>query len=126
MAVPSFGGFAIFGRSVSIVNHDSERASQVTGYAGLNGLEYLDLGHRGSLATATGVLASGSDSPGDQALLESQFRSFKDGIPRALYGTAGEFIGYAVLQAFDPKGERRYGVGIGFFREYEARFLVLT
>ena len=119
----SFGGTNLFGMAVSMVTADNPREKQLNAYFGLSGLESLDGGLRGRITQVSGLLYGAS--PLALATSESLFRSFNDGIARALVDTLGVTWTSVRLDLFQPQGRvSRSSSGI-LFRAYKARFLHL-
>jgi len=119
----SFGGTNIFGTAVSMVTADNPREKQLNAYFGLSGLESLDGGLRGRFTQVTGLLYG--VSPVGLASAESLFRSFNDGVARALVDTLGITWTSVRLDFFQPQGRVRRSPSGMLFRAYKARFLHL-
>lgn len=119
----SFGGTNLFGTAVSMVTADNPREKQLNAYFGLSGLESLDGGLRGRFTQVSGLLYG--VSPAGLAASESLFRSFNDGIARALVDTLGVTWTSVRLDFFQPQGRVRRSPGGMLFRAYKARFLHL-
>ncbi|MCA1684591.1 MAG: hypothetical protein LC745_01115 [Planctomycetia bacterium] len=102
---------------------DNPRERQLNAFFGLSGLESLDGGLRGRSTHVTGLLYG--ESPAALASAESLFRSFNDGVARALVDTLGATWSSVCLVSFQPQGRiRRSPAGV-LFRTYKARFLHL-
>lgn len=123
MATPTFGGSAIFGRSVSMRTINEPSAEQLNHFFGLTGTERIHGGLAGRATLAAGVLAGVDDS----AILAARegFRAFDDGTARALADTLGYGWANVVLRQFDP-GERILRDARGFYLPYRAVFRHLT
>jgi hypothetical protein len=119
----SFGGVNIFGTAVSMSTADNPRANQLNAFFGLSGLESLDGGSRGRVTDVTGLLYG--NSPAMLSSAESLFRSFNDGVARALVDTLGATWPNVRLETFQPLGRVRQSPGGILFRSYKARFLHL-
>lgn len=119
----SYGGSNIFGSAVSMTTADNPREKQLNAFFGLSGLESLDGGLRGRVTHATGLLYG--NSPGSLAASEGLFRSFNDGIARALIDTLGVTWLNVRLDSFQPLGRVRQSPAGLLFRAYKARFLHL-
>lgn len=119
----SYGGSNIFGSAVSMTTTDNPREKQLNAFFGLSGLESLDGGLRGRVTHATGLLYG--NSPGWLASSEGLFRSFNDGVARALVDTLGVTWLNVRLDSFQPLGRVRQSPAGMLFRAYKARFLHL-
>lgn len=119
----SYGGTNIFGTAVSMVTADNPRQTQLNGYFGLSGLEFLDGGLRGRSTQVMGLLYGSSAVA--LASAESLFRSYHDGVARILVDTLGVSWQGVCLTAFQPQGRIKQSPGGVLFRSYKARFLHL-
>jgi hypothetical protein len=121
--MPSFAGQAIFGRSPVIKTRINPRESQKIAAPGINGLGNLDLGSRGGVTTATGIL--NADTPGDLAIQIGIWESFKDGNYYALADNFGSVWLYTMLEAFDYQEPVRLDPYRGYWVAYQAEFINL-
>jgi hypothetical protein len=122
--MPSFGGSNIFGGAVTMSTADNPREKQLNAFFGVSGLEMLDGGLRGRMTHVTGLLYGAS--PALLASAEAQFRSFNDGLARALVDNFGVTWTNVRLEAFQPVGRVMQSPSGYFFRPYHARFLHLV
>ena len=121
--MPSFGGVNIFGTAVNMTTTDNPREKQLNSYFGLSGLESLDGGLRGRVTNVSGLIyATSSATLGS---LEFLFRSYNDGVARALLDTLGTTWMSVRLDSFTPVGRVRQSPYGFMFRAYQARFLHL-
>jgi hypothetical protein len=120
----SYNGVGIFGASVSMTTADNPRETQVNSFFGINGLETLDGGFRGRTTKVHGVLY------GQSAILlsaaEGLFRSYNDGLARALVDNLGTAWVNVRLLSFQPQGRVRQAADGTYFRAYQAQFFHLA
>lgn len=93
---PTFDGSAIFGAPVTMHTTDPPREMQVNAFAGIDGVEILDLGRRMRQTHVKGRYTA--DSEFELGAMFSILRSYKD-TPEAfpLYTTKGELFLYCKL-----------------------------
>jgi hypothetical protein len=119
--MPLFNGVNIFGRSVTIVTAGNPRDSQRTSAAGINGVATMDLGDRGRITTARGVLTGSTPTALFNA--EQLFDSYRDGRLYTLVDNFNATWIYVRLDRFVPQGRvLRDPFNYGFLRAYEAEF----
>lgn len=112
----TFGGVAIFGIAVKMSPNIAPRAGQEIEYAGITGIEHLDLGGRGRVTSIRGILSS-VDIPTLFAA-KTQLESFHDGVPRVLVDTWGQTWANVLLGSPQfPEGYRSAGAR-GFYIAY--------
>ena len=115
----SYGGSAIFGRSVAITHVPNPSAVQYSTFFGTGGVYSLYGGSRGRTFAVRGCLY-GTDFPSLQAAVD-RFQSYDDGIARTLVDTIGVAWPQVVYKAFEPAGPYQYGHG-GVLLPYRALF----
>lgn len=91
---PTFNNLAIFGDAVVIRPLPAPPAVQVTAFGGVNGVDLLRLGSRGTVLHCTGLLWS--DTYQGLALLLDTWRQFAD-----FQATNAAFTGYTVVDTID-------------------------
>lgn len=121
--MPSYGGVNIFGYAVRIITADNPRQAQENKFFGLSGIERLDGGLAGRFTSAEG-LHYGIDATA-LATVQETFRSYNDGIARALVDNRGVTWLNVVLEGFQPQG-RVLQDSRGYYQAYQARFKHLT
>jgi hypothetical protein len=122
--MPSFNGQQIFGFAVKMDTSDNPRANQLNAFAGLSGVESLDLGFRGRYTTVNGLLFGTNVS--NLAVAVALFRSYNDGLAYVLVDTLGVSWANVKLDTFQPSDRGMTMFGIGCFKKYSARFIHLT
>jgi hypothetical protein len=120
--MPSFGGFAIFGRSVSMMTETNPRDEQRNAFPGISGTESLDLGLRLRVTEVSGVLAG--VNVGALNTAERTFDSYNDGVARVLVDNFGNTWLHVKLHRFQPVG-RVLRDTRGYYRHYKATFVHL-
>lgn len=118
-----YGGFNIFGLSVSIATSDNPRQAQENKYFGLSGIERLDGGLAGRYTTARGVHFGVNATA--LAAVQETFRSYNDGVARVLIDSRGVVWTNVILEGFEPQG-RVIADYRGYFQPYQARFRHLS
>lgn len=112
-----YGGFAIFGTSVQMTHGINPRASQQNTYAGVTGVEHIDLGGRGRTTEVRGILTG--TTLGNLVFNRSNLESYHDGVARYFWDSAG--YGWRNVLMGPPRypgGYRRNGT-VGFWLPYE-------
>lgn len=87
MATPTYGGVALFGKSVSVKHNPNANAAQIAAFFGVNNVQTLDGGSRGRVFEITGCLYGAT--PAACVFAEQFLLSFGDGIGRTLIDTTG-------------------------------------
>lgn len=98
--MPSYNGVPLFGIGAKIRTSDNPRSVQENSFPGVSGVESLDLGMRGRITEATGLLVG--DSALELANLLTQFRSYNDGNTYLLVDSLGFTWPYVRLVSFEP------------------------
>ena len=101
--MPTFNGEAIFGVAVKMATASNPRADQKNAFAGLNGVESLDQGDRGTVTTVSGHLIGIGPAGLNAALM--LFRSYRDGRAYALVDNFGNTWPFVKLASFEPTGK---------------------
>ncbi|MEO6809149.1 MAG: hypothetical protein ABI353_08540 [Isosphaeraceae bacterium] len=126
MAIPTYGGLAIFGPAPVLRPSASPAAFQFNEYPGVNGVEALFLGTRGGRTEVEGILV-GSDRT-DLDNQEAFWRTLQgSGIARVLTTDAGRAFLQVLLMEFTPSEAVRGEVSASgqVSRQYTAVFLHL-
>lgn len=122
---PTYGGAAIFGRSVSIHTTNDPSAEQINHFFGLSGTERLYGGLTGRVTLASGVLAA--ETPAGLAAIREQFRAFEtDGLARTLVDTLGVSWSWVVLHQWRQAGDKILADRRGYYIPYRATFKHLS
>lgn len=116
MPIPSFGSVQIFGICWHVSNDIAERDAQQNVYAGLSGVEHIDMGGRGRMSVVRGILTGAT--LGDFVAAKTVLESFNDGVPRIFYDSTGFGWQNVILKApkiepYKPNG------GLGFWAHFE-------
>jgi len=122
MSNPSYGGYAIFGRSVSMETSTLPREVQENHYFGLTGTETLDGGGRGGKVTVAGILTA--QTLPDLTTMWTTFESYQDGQTRQLVDTKGRVYQQVRLISFAQTGRLRSNGYGRFWQWYKAEFQV--
>lgn len=121
--MPSYRGFNIFGRSVSMVRATNPSVTQENHYFGVSGVESLAGGLQGRFTEVKGVLYGATAADLDAA--EQLFESAIDGLAGVLVDNFGTTWLYVRLDVFQPQGRVLHD-GWGYYRPYVARFAHLV
>jgi hypothetical protein len=90
-------------------------------FPGVDGRESLDLGERGRIITASGLIVGATQ--GDVASALAIFRSYKDGLAYVLTDQFGVSFSNVKLMRFQPSGRVGYSTTHGAYTyAYEATF----
>lgn len=117
MTNPTFGGFAIFGRSVRVRTLKDPSAEQINHFFGLDGAERVHGGLVGRHSFVQGVLRGLTS--GDLATARLLIEGYDDGIARTLVDTLGITWTNVVFRQLDP-GERIVRDNFGHYLPYRA------
>lgn len=122
--MPFYDGFPMFGIAVQMVTADNPRAEQRNAFTAVNGVESLDLGHRGKVTKVVGR----HFGPSAAQLFNSQqfFRSYLDGRVRLLVDSFGFAWTNVKLDSFEPTGRIQQDPDLGYTQRYQAIFVHLT
>lgn len=111
----AFDGGNIFGYALEVITAENPRATQENAFAGISGIQSLDLGSRGRQTSIKGLLIQ--DSPAGLAAAENLIRSYNDGRTYTFTDNYGNDWAYVKLTRFQPTGKVHRAPG-GFYTRY--------
>jgi hypothetical protein len=98
----TFDGVNMFGVAVTVETAENPRATQENAYAGVSGIQSLDLGGRGRQTSIKGRLRGAT--PGALGDAENFVRSYNDGRTYTFVDNFGTTWLYVKLVRFQPSG----------------------
>lgn len=116
----TFNGVNLFGYAARVAEGSLSRDAQVNAFPGVNGIERLDGGTRGTILVATGTLIGTSAT--DLSNQKIYFANYENGFAYTLVDSLGAYWPNTVLESFAPTSEIRqdpYGL---YLQDYEAHF----
>lgn len=124
MAIPTYGGLAIFGPAPALKPAAAPAAYQFNEYPGVNGVEALFLGTRGGRTEVEGVLVGVNRA--DLDAQEAVWRTLQgSGVARTLTTDAGRTFLQVLLMEFNLAEPVKADIGGPVSRQYTATFLHL-
>jgi hypothetical protein len=116
--MPNFNGVNLFGRSVTIMTADNPRTTQKSTFAGINGVDTLDLGRHGRYTEVKGLL-TGQNATVLNANI-GLIRSYNDGQLYTFVDNFGNLWPFCQLENFEMTS-RVMQDDRGFYQSYAAR-----